>query len=92
MEGVFDLGSKPFPGEDRNPNKWWQGHANKQPLMAYVAPRALAVPILPPPSERMFSESGVIMSQRKNGLESEALGDDNVPEGISGRGRALCLS
>ena len=56
-----------------NPLKWWAKNAHKYPLIAHVARNALAVPASSAPFERLFSQSGLVMNQRRNKLKSKRL-------------------
>ncbi|CAM9570713.1 unnamed protein product, partial [Sphacelaria rigidula] len=56
-----------------NPLKWWALKAHKYLLIGHVARNALAVPASLGPSERVFSQSGLMMAQRGNRLKPERL-------------------
>ena len=58
---------------NENPLKWWARNAHKYPLIANVARNVLAVPASSGPSERVFSQSGLVMTQRRNRLKPERL-------------------
>ncbi|CAM9692176.1 unnamed protein product [Sphacelaria rigidula] len=49
-----------------NPLKWWALNTHKYQLIAHVARNALAVPASSSPSERVFPQSGLVMTQRGN--------------------------
>ncbi|CAM9902047.1 unnamed protein product, partial [Sphacelaria rigidula] len=68
---------------NENSLKWLALHAHKYPFLAHVARKALAVPASSGPSERASSQSGHILTQRRNRLESERL-DTDVSKGILG--------
>ncbi|CAM9696318.1 unnamed protein product, partial [Sphacelaria rigidula] len=58
---------------NENPLKWWLLNAHKYPLIAHVARNVLAVPASPGPLERVFSQSGLVMTKRINRLKPERL-------------------
>ncbi|CAM9832503.1 unnamed protein product, partial [Sphacelaria rigidula] len=51
----------------------WALNAHKYTLTARVAPNALAVPASPCLSERVFSQSGLTMTQRRHRIKPERL-------------------
>ncbi|CAM9342241.1 unnamed protein product [Sphacelaria rigidula] len=58
---------------NENPLKWWALNAHKHALMAHVARNALAVPASSGPSERVFSQSGLHITQGKSRRKPERL-------------------
>ncbi|CAM9232188.1 unnamed protein product, partial [Sphacelaria rigidula] len=58
---------------NENPLKWWALNARKYLRIARVARNAVAVPASLGPSERVFSHSGLIMTQRRNRTKQERL-------------------
>ena len=73
MIGFLDTAMEPALAIDENPLKWWARNAHKYPLIANVARNVLAVPASSGPSERVFSQSGLVMTQRRNRLKPERL-------------------
>ncbi|CAM9772317.1 unnamed protein product [Sphacelaria rigidula] len=73
MMGFLEIAMEPALAINENPLKWWALSAHKYPLVAHVARNALAVPASSGPSERAFSQSGLVMTQRKNRLKPERL-------------------
>ncbi|CAM9338861.1 unnamed protein product, partial [Sphacelaria rigidula] len=58
---------------NENPLKWWALNAHKYLLIAHVPRNALYFPALSGPSERVFSQSELIMTQRRKRLKPEWL-------------------
>ncbi|CAM9668211.1 unnamed protein product, partial [Sphacelaria rigidula] len=58
---------------NENPPMWRALNAHKYPLISYVARDALAVPASSGPSERVCSQTGHILTQRRNRLKPEQL-------------------
>ncbi|CAM9930152.1 unnamed protein product, partial [Sphacelaria rigidula] len=50
---------------------YWALNVHKYLLIAHVPRNALAVPASSGPSEQVFSQSGLVMTQRRNRLKLE---------------------
>ncbi|CAM9731920.1 unnamed protein product, partial [Sphacelaria rigidula] len=51
--------------------KWWAPNAHKYSLVAHVARNGLTVPASSGPSERVFLQSALAITQRRNILKPE---------------------
>ena len=71
MIGLLDTAMEPALAINENPLKWWARNAHNYPLIANVARNVQAVPTSPGPSERVFSQNGLVMMQRRNRLKPE---------------------
>lgn len=65
MEPVQDVGNIPLD--------CWAQHAHKYPLFAQVARSVLAVLASSAPSERVFSQAGLVMSSKRSRLAPDHL-------------------
>lgn len=53
---------------DTNPLEWWKTNASKFPMLARVARDCLQTPSTSGSSERLFSESGLVSTKKRNKL------------------------
>ena len=60
MIDFLDTAMEPTLAINENPLKWWARNAHKYPLIANVPQNDLAVPASSSPSERVFSQSGLM--------------------------------
>lgn len=58
---------------DSNPLEWWQKHEQIYPTLAKIARRFLGVVATSVPSERLFSKSGNMVTEKRNRLSGEKL-------------------
>jgi hypothetical protein len=61
--------------EFSDPLLWWKVRAVRFPLLAQLARRLLAIPASSAPSERLFSESGQLVSQKRASLHPDTVED-----------------
>jgi hypothetical protein len=61
--------------EPSDPLLWWKERAFRFPLLAQLARRLLAIPASSAPSERLFSESGQLVSQKRASLHPDTVED-----------------
>ena len=57
-------------GPSGKPLQWWKEHAHAFPRLTKLAKAVLCVPATSPPSERVFSASGLIASQQRASLKA----------------------
>lgn len=69
----FDTSLEPVLNPDGNPLKWWRVNAHKYLVLAHIARCVLAVLAMFAPSERFFSSSALVMTQRRNRLAGERI-------------------
>lgn len=65
--------AEPLIDTDRNPLLWWKDHEIHYPSLAKLARIYLSIPSTSTPSERVFSDNGNIVTQKRN-----CLSPDNV--------------
>ena len=73
MKAFLGISIKPVQDVSKNPLDWWARHANKYPLIAEMACSALALPASSAPSERVFSQAGLLMSDKCSWIAPERL-------------------
>ena len=56
---------------ETNPLEWWRSNAFKFPILARVARDCLQIPSTSGPSERLFSEAGLVSTKKRNRLLHE---------------------
>ena len=56
-----------------DPLAWWKKNMSRFPTLARIAREYLPIPAMSTPSERMFSASGYLSSQRRSRLSGENL-------------------
>ena len=50
---------------------WWNQHKEQFPILSVLAQKYLIIPSTSVPSERLFSDIGNIISQKRAGLDPE---------------------
>ena len=56
-----------------DPLTWWKENTSKFPLISHVGRAVLATPATSAPSERVFSQSGMIVTPRRSRLLADRL-------------------
>ena len=63
--------------DKNNPLKWWKDNQTAYPILSKLTRKVLCIPATSTPAERLFSVTGVILSQRRARIT-----DDNTTETI----------
>lgn len=56
---------------NQNPFEWWASKKGKYPILAKIARTYLAAPATSTPSERLFSDAGNVLSEKRTRMDSE---------------------
>ena len=56
---------------NQNPFEWWTSKKGKYPILAKIARIYLAAPATSTPSERLFSDAGNVLSEKRTRMDSE---------------------
>jgi hypothetical protein len=59
--------------QDTNPLDWWNANCIKFPMLSKLARRSLEIPSTSGSSERLFSESGLVSTKKRNRLLHETV-------------------
>lgn len=68
MEGYLDL---PQIGLNNDPLAWWKLHSKRFPILSELSKIYLAVPATSTPSERLFSDAGNLLTNKRTRLLPE---------------------
>lgn len=68
MKAFLCISIEPVQDVSKNPLDWRALHAHKYPLIAQVNRSALDVPASSTPSKRVFSQAGLVMSDKRSRL------------------------
>ncbi|CAG8741795.1 237_t:CDS:2 [Rhizophagus irregularis] len=62
-----------FENLDTNPFEWWKNHKMEFPVIAHLARKYLIIPATSVPSERLFSDAGNHITNKRGSMEPNTL-------------------
>ncbi len=67
------LARPPVLDIDANPFEWWKNHKTEFPVIAHLAQKYLIIPATSVPSERLFSDAGNHITNKRGSMEPNTL-------------------